>query len=102
MHFDQSHRPQCLPEKINIDKSGANAAAIGRYNAEYGTTITIVEQDHRGKKRVTRPMMGFKSFDVAQATLTGIELIRMIKKGQMEDDDEEGLSADEQFNQWAA
>jgi putative transposase len=40
----------------------------------------IVEQDHRGIKRVTRPMLGFKAFGAAQNTLTGIELMRMIKK----------------------
>ena len=35
-----------------------------------------IEQDHRGVKRVTRPMLGFKSFDAAQDTLVGIELMR--------------------------
>ena len=35
----------------------------------------IIEQDHRAVKRVTRPMLGFKTFDAAQATLTGIELM---------------------------
>ena len=30
-----------MPEKINIDKSGANAAAIVSYNAEHGTAIRI-------------------------------------------------------------
>jgi putative transposase len=30
-----------VPEKITIDGSEANAAAIKRYNAEYGTAITI-------------------------------------------------------------
>ncbi len=95
------------PEKINIDKSGANAAAIESYNVENGTTIiirkskylnNIVEQDHRGVKRITRPMLGFKSFDAAQNTLSGIELIRMIKKKQMaREEGEEGLSATEQF-----
>ncbi len=95
------------PEKINIDKSGANAAAIVSYNAEHGTTITIrkckylhniVEQDHRGVKRITRPMLGFKSFDAAQNTLAGIELLRMIKKKQIETEvGEESLTAAEQF-----
>jgi putative transposase len=42
----------------------------------------IVEQDHRAVKRVTRPMPGFKSFRSAAATLAGIELMRMIRKGQ--------------------
>jgi putative transposase len=40
------------------------------------------EQDHRGIKRITAPMMGFKAFHSAEATLAGIELHRMIKKGQ--------------------
>jgi transposase-like protein len=94
------------PEIINIDKSGANAAAIVSYNAEHNTTITIrknkylnnmVEQDHRGVKRVTRPMLGFQSFDAAQSTLLGIELMRMLRKGQLEGDEFEGLTAAEQF-----
>jgi putative transposase len=72
--------------------SEANAAAIRRYNEEHGTAIIIrqvkylnnvVEQDHRSVKRVTRPMLGFKSFDAAQYTLAGIELMHMLKKGQM-------------------
>jgi len=42
----------------------------------------IVEQDHRGVKRITKPMMGFKAFHSAQATLAGIELHHMLKKGQ--------------------
>jgi transposase-like protein len=45
----------------------------------------VVEQDHRGFKRITRSMMGFKSFDAGQSTLTGIELLRMIKNRQMAD-----------------
>jgi transposase-like protein len=45
----------------------------------------IVEQDHRGVKRVTRPMLGFKSSKAAQSTLAGIELMHMLRKGQLED-----------------
>jgi putative transposase len=81
-----------VPEKITIDGSAANEAAIQHYNQEHGTLIeirqikylnNIVEQDHRGVKRVTRPMLGFKSFEAAQATLAGIELMHMLKKGQL-------------------
>jgi putative transposase len=43
----------------------------------------IVEQDHRAIKRRPRPMLGFKSFWSAAATLAGIELMHMIRKGQM-------------------
>ena len=43
----------------------------------------IVEQDHRAVKRVARPMLGFKSFRSAAATLGGIELMHMIRKAQL-------------------
>jgi len=81
-----------LPEKITIDKSGANTAAIEEYNAENDTSIeirqvkylnNIVEQDHLFIKRITRPMLGFKKLNSASVTLRGIELVRMIRKGQM-------------------
>ena len=100
-----------VPEKITIDGSAANEAAIKSYNAEHGTAIIIrqvkylnnvVEQDHRGVKRVTRPTLGFKSFEAAQQTLVGIELMHMLRKGQMDDGVGEGLSAAEQFYSLAA
>ena len=65
--------------------------------AEFVICNQSIEQDHRGVKRVTRPMLGFKSFKAAQSTLIGIELMHMIRKGQMEGDEVEGLSAAEQF-----
>ena len=40
----------------------------------------IFEQDHRGIKRITKPMMGFKAFHSAEATLSGIELCRILKR----------------------
>ncbi len=100
-----------VPEKITIDGSAANDAAIRSYNAEHGTAIAIrkikylnniVEQDHRGVKRVTRPMLGFKAFDAAQSTLTGIELMHMLRKGQLAGGREQGRSAAEQFYALAA
>jgi len=101
-----------LPETITIDGSDANEAAIKRYNEEHGTTIAIrqvkylndvVEQDHRAVKRVTRPMLGFKSFDAAQCTLAGVELMHMIKKRQMViEAGDEGLTAAAQFYALAA
>jgi putative transposase len=70
----QAIRRHGVPETITIDGSDANEAAIKRYNEDHGTNIiirqvkylnNIVEQDHRGVKRVTRPILGFKSFDAA-------------------------------------
>jgi transposase-like protein len=43
----------------------------------------IVEQDHRPIKRLVRPMLGFKPFRSAAVTLAGIELMHMIRKGQL-------------------
>ncbi len=80
------------PGKITIDRSGANTAAIESHNAEHKAGIeirrikylnNIVEQDHRAIKRRTRPMLEFKSFWSAAVTLAGIELMHMIRKGQM-------------------
>jgi putative transposase len=82
-----------MPEKITIDKSGANRAAIESYNAAHGADIemrqikylnNIVEQDHRAVKRLTRPMLGFKTFWSAAQTLAGIEIMHMIRKGQLQ------------------
>src|SRR5215467_9416848 len=100
-----------VPEKITIDGSAANEAAIKSYNEEHGTAIVIrktkylnniVEQDHRGVKRVTRPMLGFKAFDAAPSTLTGIELMHMLRKGQLAGGREAGRSTAEQFYALAA
>jgi len=33
----------------------------------------MVEQDHRGIKRVTKYTLGFKSFAAAEATIAGID-----------------------------
>lgn len=85
-------RTQGLPEKITIDRSGANTAAIKRYNKLHKTTIVIrhskylnniVEQDHRAVKRITRPMLGFKSFWAARCTIAGMKVMHAIRKGQM-------------------
>ncbi len=54
----------------------------------------ILKQDHRFIKRITAPMLGFKSFHSAAATIAGIEAARMIRKRQF---GANGLSAFQQF-----
>jgi putative transposase len=80
------------PEKITVDKSGANTAAIESHNGETEAGIeirqikylnNIVEQGHRAIKRLIWPMLGFKSFRSAATTLAGIELMHMIRKSQL-------------------
>jgi len=97
-----------VPEKVAIDGSEANAAAIRRYNAEHGVAMAIrqvrylnnvVEQDHRAVKHITRPMLGFKSFEAAQCTLAGVELMHMLRK---EGEVDQGLTAAKQFYSLAA
>src|SRR4029453_12058952 len=79
-------------EKITIDKSGANTAAVRGLLADSGGIIelrqskylnNLVEQDHRAIKRRLRPMMGLKSFHSAARLIAGIETMHMIKKGQL-------------------
>jgi DDE domain len=71
--------------------------------AEFVICDQSIEQDHRGVKRVTRPMLGFKAFEAAQDTLVGIELMHMIKKKQMVlEAGDEGLTAAELFYSLAA
>jgi hypothetical protein len=57
----------------------------------------LVEQDHRAIKRIVRLMLGFNTFDSARCTLRGIELMHMIKKGQMIADVGKKLSTAGQF-----
>ena len=90
--FDKAMQANDVPEKVTMDKSGANKAAIDEINASSATPIivrqvkylnNIVEQDHRAVKRVTKPMLNFKSFQSAKCVLAGIELMHMIRKGQL-------------------
>ena len=94
------------PDKITIDQSGANTAAIESYNADHDTGIelrqckylnNIVGQDHRAIKRIVRPMLGFKVFRCARILITGIETMHMIRKGQLISFNGQAPSAADQF-----
>lgn len=104
--FDKAMRDNDVPEKITIDKSGSNKAAIDEINAGNENSIVvrqvrylnnIVEQDHRAIKRVTGPMPKFKTFRSARNTLAGIELMHMIRKGQIIVTEENSKFLAEQF-----
>lgn len=102
-----------VPDRVVIDKSGANLAGLHAVNVILkftgaGKTIkilqvkylnNILEQDHRFIKKITEPMRGFKAFHSANATLAGIETAHMIRKGPF---GENGLSAFQQFAALAA
>lgn len=104
--FDKAIDGAGAPEKVTLDKSGANKAAIDEVNTDREIPIVvrqvkylnnIVEQDHRAVKRVTRPMLGFKSFRSAKTVLAGIELMHMIRKGQLMMEGADGMSFADQF-----
>jgi putative transposase len=107
--FDKAMKISGVPEKVTMDKSGANTAAMDEINARGEMLIivrqvkylnNIVEQDHRAVKRVTKPMLNFKSFQSAKCVLTGIELMHMIRKGQLLLQGCIKLSFAEQFMHW--
>jgi transposase-like protein len=93
-YFEKAINQNGEPETVTIDKSGSNLAALNALNQDRKKPIrirqkkylnNIVEQDHRAIKRRTRPMMGFKDFRCARIILGGIEVMHMIRKGQMKD-----------------
>ena len=103
-YFEKAIEHNGEPETVTIDKSGANLAALDALNAEREAPFrirqikylnNIVEQDHRAIKRMVRPMMGFKSFRCARVILSGIEVVHMIRKGQMMGDNNRSVA--EQF-----
>jgi putative transposase len=100
-----------VPEMITINGREANASAIRGDHEAHGTMIRIrqvrdlknvVEQDHRAVKRITHPVLGFKSVEAAQCTLAGIECMPMLRTGQWTGGVEQGLTAAEHFCALAA
>jgi len=96
--FRKAFKNNERPEKVNIDKSGSNISALNSANnnlpekqqieiRQNKYLNNIMEQDHRFIKKRTNPMLGFKNFQSAKVTITGIENIRMIQKGQIVGDD---------------
>ena len=106
--FRKAIRHHGEPEVVTIDKNGAITAALTTLNAgkpdEETMTVrqnnflnNLVEQDYRNIKRRIRQMLGSKSFRRAQTILAGIDLIHMIRKGQLQHSAGDGLSPAEQF-----
>ena len=82
------------PRVITVDKNAAYPVAIDELREDQTLKAetelrqskylnNIVEQDHRNIKRIVKPMMGFQSFNSARRTLSGIEAMSMIRKGQV-------------------
>jgi len=98
--FEKAIGSSGIPDKVTMDKSGANKAGIDTINLHLALLFmltgvfiqitirqikylnNIVEQDHRFVKKITCQMKGFKAFHSADATLSGIELHHMLRKSQ--------------------
>ncbi|WP_040757900.1 IS6 family transposase [Vibrio scophthalmi] len=90
-----------LPDKVVIDKSGANALALHNMNVSLWLSVVfmlslievvdvkylnnIVEQSHRPIKQKMIQALGWKSVDGAIATMSGQEVWTQIKRGQVGD-----------------
>ena len=116
--FEKAIGSNGLPDKVTMDKSGANKAGIDTISLHLARPFmlgglfvrltvrqikylsNIVEQDHRFIKKITQPTKGFKTFYSADATLTGMELHHMLRKRQHDQSINEAIS--EQFFRLAA
>ena len=83
------------PRIITVDKNQSYEVAIPEliYNGDLPCKTkfrqtkylnNVVEQDHRRIKRIVLPTLGFKSFETAKKTISGIEIMQMIKKKQVD------------------
>jgi len=83
------------PRAIAIDKSGANFAAIKEIKNENSCSLreleirqvkylNMVEQDHRFIKRRIKSMLGFKSFNSARRIISGIKIMNILRKEQVD------------------
>src|SRR4051812_4922311 len=91
------------PRVIAVDKNPAYPTAVQQLKDEKAMNQetflrqqkylnNIIEQDHRFIKKVIKPMLSFKSFETAEHTIAGIEVMHMIRKGQVECNHSSALS----------
>ena len=73
--YAASHRAVC-----EMKAGGLLAADTEVRSSKY--LNNLIEQDHRNVKSRTKVMLGFERFRSAATTISGIELIHRIRKGQ--------------------
>ena len=84
---------QRCPQTITLDGYAASHRAVRELKAAGSLPANtklrsskylnnVIEQDHRGVKQRIAVMLGFKGFSNAAITITGIELLHRIRKGQ--------------------
>jgi len=104
--FTRAIERQGPPEKITVDAYAATNTAIAELKKSGILPINVlvrtskylnnlIEQDHRRMKQRIYPMLGFKRFENASVTISGIELAHKIRKGQFDSSaiNQQGLQA---------
>jgi transposase-like protein len=95
LSFIQAIKQHGPPQRITLDGYPATHAALSALKAEKvlpkQTMVrkskylnNLIEQDHRRVKQRVYPMLGFKRFANATITISGIELVHRIRKGQFD------------------
>src|SRR3954447_16775837 len=91
--FSRAVKQHGAPRVVTLDGYAASHRAVAKLK-EAGTLPcsvqvrsskylnNLVEQDHRRIKQRIRPMLGFKRFETAAITISGIELAEKIRKHQ--------------------
>jgi hypothetical protein len=80
LEFQNHPRPRF--RTVSKGTSFRRAIASVRHGFSAGCINHLVEQDHRRVEQWIGPMFGFKRFDHASVTISGIELAEKIKKGR--------------------
>ena len=89
--FTRAIESQGAPEKITLDGYATSHTAVDKLkkSAILPTNVCVrkskyldnlIEQDHRRVKQRIHPLLGFKRFEHAAVTISGIELAHKIKK----------------------
>lgn len=91
--FSKAMRKHGTPQVITLDAYAASHRAITELKSLETTARhvgirsskylnNVVEEDHRRIKQRIRPMLGFKRFETATITISGIELVEKVRKQQ--------------------
>jgi transposase-like protein len=91
--FRKAMKHNGTPRVITLDAYAASHRAVRELKADGKIPKRVrvrsskylnngIEQDHRRVKQRIRPMLGFKRFDTAAVTISGIELAAKIRKQQ--------------------
>jgi transposase-like protein len=91
--FTRAIEHHCTPETITLDGYPATHAAVAELKKSGVLRLqtkvrkskylnNLIEQDHRRVKQRLYPMLGSKKFRNAAVTISGIELVQKIRKGQ--------------------